>query len=168
MWAVSSLGERSVRNAEVAGSNPAPSTIPSSLPVPGASLAGGSVFFYDGIEAASMTFIVDGMLGKLAKWLKILGFDALFMADDDDQILAAARRENRTLLTRDREFVRRAGRHPALLIESTFWPDQVRQVLARFDLYGEARPFTRCLECNVPSKLCRGRRRPKWSSARSR
>jgi uncharacterized protein with PIN domain len=96
-----------------------------------------------------VTFIVDGMLGKLAKWLKILGFDALFMAGDDDKILAAARRENRTLLTRDREFVRRAGRHPALLIESTSWPDQVRQVLARFDLGGETRPFTRCLECNV-------------------
>ena len=97
-----------------------------------------------------VTFIVDGMLGKLAKWLKILGFDALFMAGDDDKILAAARREDRTLLTRDREFVRRAGRHPALLIESTAWPDQVRQVLARFDLGGETRPFTRCLECNVP------------------
>ena len=97
-----------------------------------------------------MTFIVDGMLGKLAKWLKILGFDALFMAAADEKILAAARRENRALLTRDREFVRRAGRHPALLIESTRWPDQVRQVLARFDLSGEARPFTRCLECNIP------------------
>jgi uncharacterized protein with PIN domain len=96
-----------------------------------------------------MTFIVDGMLGKLAKWLKILGFDALFLPADDDRILAAARREGRTLLTRDRELIRRAGRHPALLIESTTWPDQVRQVLARFDLYGEARPFTRCLECNA-------------------
>jgi uncharacterized protein len=99
-----------------------------------------------------MTFIVDGMLGKLAKWLKILGFDALFMAADDDKILAVARREDRTLLTRDREFVRRAGRHPALFIESTTWPDQVRQVLSRFDLGGEAHPFTRCLECNVSLK----------------
>jgi uncharacterized protein len=97
-----------------------------------------------------VTFIVDGMLGKLAKWLKILGFDALFMADDDDKILAVARGEGRVLLTRDREFVRRAGRHPSLLVESTLWPDQVRQVLARFYLYGSARPFTRCLECNVP------------------
>ncbi len=96
-----------------------------------------------------MTFIVDGMLGKLAKWLKILGFDALFMADDDDKILAVARRETRAILSRDRELIRRAKGHPALLIESTRWPDQVRQVLARFDLRGEARPFTRCLECNA-------------------
>ena len=97
-----------------------------------------------------MTFIVDGMLGRLAKWLKILGFDALFMAADDDKILAAARRESRTLLTRDREFIRRAGRHPSLLIESPSWPEQVRQVLSRFDLFGEARPFSQCLECNIP------------------
>jgi uncharacterized protein with PIN domain len=96
-----------------------------------------------------MTFVVDGMLGKLAKWLKILGFDTLFFPADDDRILALARREGRTLLTRDRELVRRAGRHSALLIESTHWPDQVRQVLARFDLRSEARPLTRCLECNV-------------------
>ena len=97
-----------------------------------------------------MTFVVDGMLGKLAKWLKILGFDAFFLPDDDDRILATARHEGRTILSGDREFIRRAGRHPALLIESTIWPDQVRQVLTRFDLYGDARPFTRCLECNVP------------------
>jgi len=96
-----------------------------------------------------MTFIVDGMLGKLAKWLKILGFDALFMAADDDKILAVARREGRTILSRDHEFIRSAKGHRALLIESTHWPDQVRQVLAQFDLRTEARPFTRCLECNV-------------------
>lgn len=96
-----------------------------------------------------MTFVVDGMLGKLAKWLKILGFDTLFLPDEDDWILAAARREGRTILSRDRELIRRAGRHPALLIESDRWPDQARQVLARFDLMGEARPFTRCLECNA-------------------
>jgi uncharacterized protein with PIN domain len=96
-----------------------------------------------------MTFIVDGMLGKLAKWLKILGFDALFLADDDDRILAAARREGRTILSRDREFIQSAKGHPALLIESTRWPDQIRQVLTWFDLFGEVRPFTRCLECNV-------------------
>jgi uncharacterized protein with PIN domain len=99
-----------------------------------------------------MIFVVDGMLGKLAKWLKILGFDTLFLPDEDDRILAAARSEGRTILSRYRELVRRADRHPALLIESTRWPDQVRQVLGRYDLWGEARPFTRCLECNAVLK----------------
>ncbi len=96
-----------------------------------------------------MTFIVDGMLGRLAKWLRILGFDARFAPVEDTRLLAEARRDERVLLTRDRELVLRASSHPALLIESQFWPDQVRQVLDRFDLRGEARPFSRCLECNV-------------------
>lgn len=97
-----------------------------------------------------MTFLVDGMLGRLAKWLKILGFDARFAPVDDTVLLAAARREGRVLLTRDRELVRRARAHPALLVESLRWPDQVRQVLDHFGLREEVRPFSRCLECNVP------------------
>jgi uncharacterized protein len=97
-----------------------------------------------------VTFIVDGMLGRLAKWLKILGFDTLFESGEDVLLLAAARRDGRVLLTRDRELVRRARSHPALLVESLRWPDQVRQVLDRFDLRAEVRPFSRCLECNAP------------------
>jgi uncharacterized protein with PIN domain len=97
-----------------------------------------------------VTFIVDGMLGRLAKWLRILGFDARFTPMDDTLILAEARRDGRVLLTRDRELVRRARSHPALLLESLHWPDQVRQVLDHFDLRGQTRPFSRCLECNVP------------------
>ncbi len=99
-----------------------------------------------------MSFVVDGMLGKLAKWLRILGFDALFLPALDSEILAAARREGRTLLTRDRELVRRAGGLAALFIESEDWEDQVRQVLLKFALFSEAAPFSRCLECNAPLK----------------
>ncbi len=99
-----------------------------------------------------MTFVVDGMLGKLAKWLRILGFDVLFLPAPDSEILAAARREGRTLLTRDRELVRRARGLAALLVESEDWEDQVRQVLSRFALFSEAAPFSRCLECNAPLK----------------
>ena len=96
-----------------------------------------------------MIFVVDGMLGKLAKWLRILGFDVLFLPAPDSEILAAARREGRALLTRDHELIRRARGLAALLIESEDWEDQVRQVLSRFDLSSEAAPFSRCLECNA-------------------
>jgi uncharacterized protein with PIN domain len=99
-----------------------------------------------------MTFIVDGMLGRLAKWLKILGFDVFFQPGPDDLILAEARREGRTLLSCDRELIRRAGGLPALLIESPSWKDQVLHVLDHFDLRAAARPFSRCLECNAPLK----------------
>ena len=90
------------------------------------------------------------MLGKLAKWLKILGFDARYSprADDDD-LLALARSEGRTLLTRDRALLQRAKGIPSLMIIGERWEDQVRQVLAHFKLRDTVRPYTRCLECNV-------------------
>jgi len=96
-----------------------------------------------------MTFIVDCMLGKLAKWLKILGFDVLFFpVAEDDELLAIARRDGRTLLTRDRALLGRAKGLAKLLIESETWEDQVRQVLDGFDLRKQIRPLSRCLECN--------------------
>lgn len=100
-----------------------------------------------------MKFVVDCMLGKLAKWLKILGFDANYdPAAEDDRLLAEARRENRTLLSRDAGLLARAGALPKLAVESESWPEQIRQVLEAFDLWNEAAPCTRCLECNVRLK----------------
>jgi len=100
-----------------------------------------------------MTFLVDCMLGKLAKWLKILGFDtAYFSRAEDDDLLVLARQDGRVFLSRDHALLGRAKGLTSLLIESEAWPDQVRQVLARFDLAGSVRPYTRCLECNVALK----------------
>ena len=100
-----------------------------------------------------MKFVVDGMLGKLAKWLKILGFDVLFFSNaDDDALLDIARREGRTLLTRDLGLIARAKRLKSLSIQSEIWEEQVVQVLDHFELRSEVRPFSRCLECNAPLK----------------
>lgn len=97
-----------------------------------------------------MTFVVDCMLGKLAKWLKILGFDVLFFPKaKDDELLAIARRDGRTLLSRDRALLGRAKGLTKLLIESEIWEDQVRQVMDRFELRPLARPYSRCVECNA-------------------
>ena len=58
-----------------------------------------------------MKFAVDCMLGKLAKWLRILGFDAVFFAKiEDDALLQLADREERILLTRDNGLIERAGK----------------------------------------------------------
>ena len=98
-------------------------------------------------------FIVDCMLGKLAKWLKILGFDALFFSRiEDDELLALARKEGRVLLTRDTGLIQRAQNVETLFLESDEWPEQVRQVLAHFDLREKVHPHTRCIDCNVTLK----------------
>jgi uncharacterized protein with PIN domain len=107
----------------------------------------------EGEEAASTRFIVDGMLGKLAKWLLILGFDTSFdPRSTDDELLNLARKEKRTLLTRDRGLLQRARSLPSLFVRSEQWKEQVRQVLEDLDLRAAVRPFSRCLVDNAPLK----------------
>jgi len=100
-----------------------------------------------------MKFIVDGMLGKLAKWLLILGFDTTFNPRwKDDELLALAKKEKRTLLTRDHGLLQRAKGLDSLFVASENWKEQVSQVLREFHLEAEVRAYSRCLVCNVPLK----------------
>jgi len=96
-----------------------------------------------------MTFIADCMLGKLAKWLRILGFDVLYFSRiEDADLVHIAGRDGRVLLTRDTKLAGRARAVRTLLIDSEKWEDQVRQVLDVFSLRDEAAPHSRCVVCN--------------------
>jgi len=87
------------------------------------------------------------MLGTLAKWLRILGYDTVFDTGlDDHQLVRLARAQDRVLLTRDRELARRRGVR-VLLLASESLDDQIQQVLTEFGLRPE-RSFTRCPVCN--------------------
>ena len=100
-----------------------------------------------------MKFIVDCMLGKLAKWLKILGFDTLYFSKiEDSTLLAIAQKEGRVLLSRDTGLIKKSRDIKNLFIESEDWNPQVAQVLDEFDLWPEVRPYSRCIECNVELK----------------
>ena len=87
------------------------------------------------------------MLGTLAKWLRILGYDAIYDPGlDDYQLMRLARAEDRVLLTCDEELARRRGVR-TLLIGSQVLDEQIRQVLNELDL--EPAPcFSRCPVCN--------------------
>jgi uncharacterized protein with PIN domain len=88
------------------------------------------------------------MLGRLATWLRLLGYDTTFIAHADDHDLARrARVENRVLLTRDVELTRRRGVR-ALLIESQKIGEQLVQVFHALHLTAQE-AFSRCAECNV-------------------
>ena len=90
------------------------------------------------------------MVGKLARWLRILGFDTAYSnACTDDEILRLAEAENRMILTRDAPLAARPSPMERLLIESNDYQAQLRQVISRFGLK-DFHPFSRCLECNVP------------------
>ena len=100
-----------------------------------------------------MKFVVDCMLGKLARWLKILGFDTLFFSKiGDDKLLAIAEKEERILLTRDNELFERADPAAAFFIKSEDWQEQLKQVLDGFKLRDKAKPYSRCIECNAALK----------------
>jgi uncharacterized protein with PIN domain len=100
-----------------------------------------------------MKFVVDCMLGKLAKWLKILGFDVVYDNKAEDSALVhLARKQGRVLLTRDVRLQEGAGDIPSLFIESEKWQEQIEQVLRELHLRPEAKPYSRCLQCNVMLK----------------
>ncbi len=100
-------------------------------------------------------FIVDQNVGKLAKWLRMMGYDTLFFTDEDDWLMVrAALAENRVILTRDTQVMSRGvvsrGRIKAILIQSEEPEEQIRQVAAILDLDYQSESFTICLECNQP------------------
>ena len=102
-----------------------------------------------------MKFIVDSNVGRLARWLRIAGFDTVFINDlDDNRLVRLALSEGRVLLTKDTQILKRrvaaTGRLKVILIESEEVKLQLRQVLKTLNLASQIRPFTLCLECNQP------------------
>ena len=102
---------------------------------------------------SELKFIVDQNVGKLARWLRVMGYDSLFFdGNDDSQMVAQALAEGRVILTRDTEIMKRrvvtSGRLRAVLIDSEELECQMRQLIDTLDLKRQFRPFTLCLECN--------------------
>ncbi|WP_256463853.1 Mut7-C RNAse domain-containing protein [Halorientalis litorea] len=105
-----------------------------------------------GDERARDALLLDAMLGKLATYLRMCGYDAAYAldrdAEDDDRLLAIARDEDRTVLTRDRDVARRAD--DAVLLTTRDVTDQLRELReAGYPLALADRP-TRCGRCNGP------------------
>jgi len=101
----------------------------------------------------NMRFVADAMLGRLARWLRALGYDTLYSASFADGYLARiATAEQRILLTRDRELTRRKGLK-AILIESDHIEEQLRQLFQALPLGITYSPFGRCLKCNAELRL---------------
>lgn len=94
-------------------------------------------------------FVLDAHLGKLARSLRLLGFDTLYSnvyTDAELEEISAAGK--RTLLTRDRGLLKRSRVSRGYFVRATAPQAQVREVLRRFDLYRSGAPFSRCLRCN--------------------
>ena len=104
------------------------------------------------MQVSNLTkFVADGHLGKLARDLRLLGFDVAYDRDADDrQLLAIMRESNRALLTRDRRLLMHAIVQHGYYLRSQNPINQTIEVLRRFDLFSAIAPFKRCLRCNAP------------------
>jgi uncharacterized protein with PIN domain len=108
-------------------------------------------FKYKQLQVAKHTsFVADGHLGKLARDLRLLGFDVAYEPTAEDrQLLELMDRENRALLTRDRRLLMHAVVKTGYCPRSQNADEQTIEVIRRFDLLGSIVPFTRCLRCNA-------------------
>ena len=98
-----------------------------------------------------MRFLCDDNLGKLAKYLRMLGYDTFFRQTiSDAEFLAVMLKEGRTALTRDHRLIKRIEPERCLLIETDSPEEQLKAVINRFDITAKRdNLFSRCLECNV-------------------
>lgn len=94
-------------------------------------------------------FVVDTNLGRLARYLRLLGLDCLYRNNfQDDELARLSSEQNRVLLTRDRALLQRKIITHGYFVRETTPRLQVREVLLRFDLRRLLTPFTRCTRCN--------------------
>ncbi|HEC89319.1 MAG TPA: hypothetical protein ENI44_01910, partial [Thermoplasmatales archaeon] len=101
-----------------------------------------------------MKFLCDQMLGTLAKWLRLLGFDTFYASSDisDDELLRIAEKEKRILITRDKQLIHRAEKNGLRVtkIETFDLTMQIRKVLQENNVqFNENTILSRCSTCNA-------------------
>ena len=94
-------------------------------------------------------FVIDVNLGRLARLLRMLGFDVWWSSDGEDQALVdVSLAQHRILLTRDRALLKRRAVTHGLFVHSEHPEEQTLEVIRRLDLKQRLAPFSRCVRCN--------------------
>lgn len=100
------------------------------------------------ISGAAPRFICDVHLGKLARRLRLLGFDTIYRNDlEDEEIIRIAKADDRVILTRDGENLSNKTSQ-SYRPDSIYSDEQVLEVMSTLNLQGQIRPFSRCIQCN--------------------
>ena len=109
-----------------------------------------------------MKFVCDEMLGSLAKWLRILGYDTKYVKNmDDDEIASIAIDEGRILITRDKNLAKKVKN--SIYLENNGLENQLKKIIKILNLkIDENKILTRCIICNekiveIEKKKVKGR-----------
>ena len=99
-------------------------------------------------------FILDCHLGKLARYLRMLGFDTCYENYlEDKKIINIAKEEGRIILTRDKLLLRSKEVYRGYYVRSIDKDEQINEIVKKFDLYSQFKPFSRCMVCNCPIEI---------------
>lgn len=102
-----------------------------------------------GKVAESARFVLDVHLGKLARLLRMTGFDTIYRNNlDDNEIIGIAMEEERIVLTRDRCILKNKKVKKGYFVQSRFAKEQLHEVIAHFGLQKEIEFLSRCIACN--------------------
>ena len=100
-------------------------------------------------QSKKIAFFADVMLGSLAKWLRILGYDTSYeQTITSEKLVSASRDEKRVILTRNKSLVKTLDKTEYLFIENNSIVSQLKQVIDNFSLVVTEKFLTRCTECN--------------------
>jgi uncharacterized protein len=94
-------------------------------------------------------FVLDVHLGSLAKYMRMAGFDVSYRNNfGDKEIIVISLNEKRTILTKDRNILKRNEVTHGYWVRSTAVEEQLKEIISRFHLDQMMQPFTRCMNCN--------------------
>ena len=101
-------------------------------------------------QVTTPCFLADRMVGKLARWLRLLGYDTIYWPQlSPDGVIREARRQQRIILTRDTRIRRRKDAPQLIFLEQDRFREQLKQVVSELQLNPVLQLFTRCSECNT-------------------
>ena len=102
----------------------------------------------------NLKFVADVHLGKLARYLRMIGFDTLYENNSEDtELIEISNRENRILLTRDKGILMNSKLTHGSYIYNHNSKKQLAELIKKFQLQKQTKPFSRCIECNGEMKI---------------
>jgi uncharacterized protein with PIN domain len=95
-------------------------------------------------------FVLDVHLGKLARYMRMFGFDTAYKNNfADDDLIKISLNEKRTILTKDKEILKRNDVTHGCWVRNENSEDQLKEIIERFGLKNQIKEFTRCIVCNT-------------------